>query len=93
MNRLAFEVAENDGVLAITPAIDGIVLSTVVADFERDKGYVDPAGATAGSSPTSFPTVRWEQTFVVRPGTKARASETKKSTSSRVNAVKSVAGR
>ena len=54
MNRIAFEVAEKYGVLAITPAIDGIILSSLVADFERANGYVDPAGGYGEIIPDFF---------------------------------------
>ena len=51
MNRLAFELTDNKGVIAITPSIDGIALSTLVTDFEEASGYHDPAGGYGGLVP------------------------------------------
>lgn len=54
MNRLSFDVADKDGAVAITPAVDGIPLSALVTDFERANGYSDPAGGYGGIIPAFF---------------------------------------
>lgn len=54
MNRLSFDVADKDGAVAITPAVDGIPLSALVTEFERANGYSDPAGGYGGIIPAFF---------------------------------------
>lgn len=54
MNWLAFEVTDNQGAVAITPVIDGIALSSLVTDFERNSGFSDPTGGYGGIIPAFF---------------------------------------
>lgn len=39
---------------SLTPHIDGVSLAELVAAFERDKGYTDPAGGYGGIVPAHF---------------------------------------
>jgi hypothetical protein len=54
MNRLTFNIADDQGSVAITPAIDGIALTALVTDFEHANGYSDPAGGYGGIIPAYF---------------------------------------
>lgn len=62
-NKISFEISEiNGGALSVTPCIDGIPLTTLVAEFEDASGYTDPAGGYGGLIPSYFnfgPLVRY----------------------------------
>lgn len=54
-NHLSFKCEQNiDDAAMVTPCIDGISLVDLVAAFERDTGYDDPAGGYAGIVPSHF---------------------------------------
>lgn len=54
-NVLSFEVAESDdGIVTVTPCVDGKSLSATVTAFEHAQGYQDPAGGYGGLVPAFY---------------------------------------
>jgi hypothetical protein len=55
-NVLSFDVSrrDEDGVIVITPRVDGVMLTTLVEQFESSHGLTDPAGGYGGLIPAFF---------------------------------------
>jgi hypothetical protein len=55
-NILSFDIQMADGIgsRAITPCIDGVPLTELIASFEHERGYSDPAGGYGGLSHDFF---------------------------------------
>jgi hypothetical protein len=55
LSRLSFLIRdEGAGIPSVTPCVDGRPLSALVAAFERDRCYDDPAGGYGGLIPSYF---------------------------------------
>jgi hypothetical protein len=73
-NIISFEIAEIDGgALSVTPCIDGTPLTTLIAEFEKTRGYGDPAGAYAGLIPSYFDYGPLEHYFTGQAGNQGEA--------------------
>jgi hypothetical protein len=68
MSTLGFEITDADGYLAVTPTLDDIPLSTLVAAYENAKGYTDPAGGYGGLVPAFFSYGPLESYFLGQAG-------------------------
>lgn len=65
-NVLSFDVSKGgeDGFFIVTPRVDGVMLTTLVEQFERDHGMTDPAGGYGGLIPTFFRFGRLDRYFL-----------------------------
>ena len=52
-DTLSFAVEPFEGTVSLTPMINGVSLSKLISDFEREHQF-EPAGGYGGLIPTSF---------------------------------------
>jgi hypothetical protein len=73
---LSFHLAElGSGAKAVTACIDGVALTELVAAFEQQRGYTDPAGGYGGLVPDYMDYGPLDEYFLGRGTSKCRQTD------------------